>query len=96
MTHKERISLSAACLKTGGYPRLLLNLARQHGLEVDLIGRARYLRRADLERLGRYVRDWLHRPRMSTRFQAVTRVPKGAASREQVKRLAYAVCGENR
>jgi hypothetical protein len=65
MNGKKRLSLWAACLQVGGYPELLLNLARQHGLEIHEKGRARYVNRDDLDRLGRHVREWLDRPRMS-------------------------------
>jgi hypothetical protein len=65
MNRKKRLSLWAACLEVGGYPELLLNLARQHGLEIHRKGRARYVNRVDLGSLGRYVRAWLDRPRMS-------------------------------
>lgn len=65
MNNAKRISLWAACLQVGGYPELLLNLARQHGLEVYVNGRVRYLNRDDLESVDRLVRDWLNRPRMS-------------------------------
>ena len=65
MNRKKRLSLWAACLQVGGYPDLLLNLARQHGLEIHQKGRARYVNRDDLDRLARHVREWLDRPRMS-------------------------------
>lgn len=65
MNGKTRLSLWAACLQVGGYPELLLNLARQHGLEIHQKGRARYVNRDDLDRLRRHVREWLDRPRMS-------------------------------
>ena len=65
MNRKKRLSLSAACLQVGGYPELLLNLARQHGLEIHQKGRARYVNGDDLDRLARHVREWLDRPRMS-------------------------------
>jgi hypothetical protein len=65
MNRKKRLSLWAACLEVGGYPELLLNLASQHGLEIHRKGRARYVNRDDLGSLGRYVRAWLDRPRMS-------------------------------
>jgi hypothetical protein len=65
MNRKKRLSLWAACLEVGGYPELLLNLARHHGLEIHQKGRARYVNRDDLDSLGRCVREWLDRPRMS-------------------------------
>jgi hypothetical protein len=65
MKRKKRLSLWAACLEVGGYPELLLNLARQHGLEIHQNGRARYVHRDDLDSLGRYERAWLDRPRMA-------------------------------
>jgi hypothetical protein len=65
MNRKKPLSLWAACLEVGGYPELLLNLARHHGLEIHQKGRARYVNRDDLDSLGRYVRAWLDRPRMS-------------------------------
>jgi hypothetical protein len=65
MDGKKRLSLWAACLQVGGYPELLLNLARQHGLEIHQQGRGRYVNRDDLDALARHVREWLDRPRMS-------------------------------
>jgi hypothetical protein len=65
MNGKKRLSLWAACLQVGGYPELILNLARRHGLEIHEKGRARYVNRDDLDTLARHVRDWLDRPRMS-------------------------------
>jgi hypothetical protein len=65
MNGKKRLSLWAACLQVGGYPELLLNLARQHGLEIHRKGRARYVKHDDLDSLARHVREWLDRPRMS-------------------------------
>ena len=65
MDRTKRISLWAACLEIGGYPELLLNLARTHGLEIHVNGRGRYVYRQDLERLAWHVREWLNRPRMS-------------------------------
>jgi hypothetical protein len=67
MNVTKRISLWAACEEVGGYPELLSKLATQHGLEIHMKGRARYVNRGDLESLGRYVRDWLNRPRTSRR-----------------------------
>jgi hypothetical protein len=55
----------AASLQVGGYAKLILNLARQHGFKVHVIGQARYLNRDDLELLRQLVRNWLSRPRMS-------------------------------
>jgi hypothetical protein len=66
MKTRKRISLWAACLEIGGYPELLVNLARQHDVEIHVKGRARYLNWEDLEPLSRHVREWLDRPRMST------------------------------
>jgi hypothetical protein len=65
MTRKKRLSLWAACRQVGGYPELLLNLARQHDLEIHRKGRARYVNRDDLDRLAQHVLEWLDRPRMS-------------------------------
>ena len=73
MNRKKQISLWAACLEIGGYPELLTNLARQHGLEIHVKGRARYLNREDLEHLGRHVREWLSRPRMSRQLKTPVR-----------------------
>jgi hypothetical protein len=74
MSAPKRISVWAACLQVGGYPKLLVNLARQHGVQVHVIGRARYVNCDDLGRLGEIVHDWLNRPRMSrlpkTRMEA--------------------------
>jgi hypothetical protein len=67
MNKKKRISLWAACLQIGGYSKLLLYLAQRHGLEIHVIGRARYVNRADLELLARYMGDWQDRPRLSRR-----------------------------
>jgi hypothetical protein len=65
MIGKKRLSLWAACLQVGGYPELLSNLARQHGLEIHRKGRARYVNGDDLDRLAQHVREWQDRPRMS-------------------------------
>jgi hypothetical protein len=65
MTGNKRVSLWAACGQIGGYPELLLNLARRHGLEVHQKGRALYLNQEDLDRLARHVVEWRDRPRMS-------------------------------
>jgi hypothetical protein len=65
MDGKKRLSLWAACLQVGGYPELLLNLARQHSLEVHQQGRARYVNCEDLDSLAQHVREWRDRPRMS-------------------------------
>jgi hypothetical protein len=87
MDGKKRLSLWAACLQVGGYPELLLNLARQHGLEIHQQGRGRYVNRDDLDVLARYVRDWLDRPRMSriaglnSRVSAVAQVHELNAGR---------------
>ena len=56
MGGKKRLSLSAACVHVGGYPELLLNLARRHGLEIHQQGRGRYVNRDDLDVLARHVR----------------------------------------
>jgi len=67
MNGKKRISLWAASEEVGGYPKLLSKLAKQHGMEMHMKGKASYLNRSDLERLARYVRDWLDRPRVKRR-----------------------------
>ncbi len=91
MGGKKRLSLSAACVHVGGYPELLLNLARRHGLEIHQQGRGRYVNRDDLDVLARHVREWLDRPRMS-------RVPglnsrAGALRRNSINRLRKANVG---
>jgi hypothetical protein len=73
MNRKKQVSLWAACLEIGGYPDLLTNLARNHGVEIHLKGRARYVNRADLEPLARHVREWLDRPRMSRQLRITER-----------------------
>jgi hypothetical protein len=67
MNTTKRISLWAACQEVGGYPQLLFKLARQHGLQIHVKGRARYLNRGDLESLAPHVRNWLDRPRIRRR-----------------------------
>ena len=79
MDEKKRVSLWAACLQIGGYPELLLNLAQQLGLEVSIIGRARYVNRADLGRLEEGMKAWLKRPRMSRRIKSAARSAHPAA-----------------
>jgi hypothetical protein len=90
MNRTKRISLWAACLEIGGYPELLSNLARVHELKIHVKGRARYVSREDLEPLGRHVREWLNRPRMSKQSRVTERPPReitrrrGKAAREVV------------
>jgi hypothetical protein len=91
MKTRKRISLWAAALQVGGYPKLILNLARQHGLKVHVIGRSRYLNADELDRLGQLVRDWIKRPRMS-------RQPRKGLEGRVVRRRRNApseVIGEN-
>ena len=92
MNRKKRISLWAACLEIGGYPELLSNLARVHQLKIHLKGRARYVSREDLEPLGRHVRDWLNRPRMS-RQSRITERPPGELTRRRGKAAREVVGG---
>ena len=81
MTEKKRLSLWAACGQIGGYPGLLLNLARRHGLEVHQKGRALYLNLEDLERLAQHVVEWRARPRMSRASGLKSRAgPRGRRS----------------
>ena len=84
MKTRKRISLWAACLEIGGYPELLVNLARKHDVEIHVKGRARYLNREDLEPLSRHVREWLNRPRMSTEVRMPER-PATALTRRRGK-----------
>ena len=90
MNRTKRISLWAACLEIGGYPELLSNLARVHELKIHVKGRARYVSREDLEPLGRHVREWLNRPRMSKQSRVTERQPReitrrrGKAARELI------------
>jgi hypothetical protein len=84
MNRTKRISLWAACLEIGGYPELLFNLAREHELKIHVKGRARYVNREDLELLGRHVRDWLNRPRMS-RQSRTTELPPTELTRRRIK-----------
>jgi hypothetical protein len=65
MNSTKRVSLWAASLEIGGYPELLSNLARKHGLKIHVNTRGRYVNREDLEHLRRLVGEWLSRPRMS-------------------------------
>jgi hypothetical protein len=65
MVGKKRLSLWAACRQVGGYPELLSNLARRHGLEIHRKGRARYVNSDDLDMLAQHVLEWRDRPRMS-------------------------------
>ncbi len=65
MNRMKQISLWAASLEVGGYPELLSNLARKHGLKIHVNTRGRYVDREDLEHLRRHVGEWLNRPRMS-------------------------------
>ncbi len=88
MDEKKRVSLWAACLQIGGYPELLLNLAQQLGLEVSVIGRARYVNRTDLGRLEERMEAWLKRPRMSRRGTSATRSPHTAAAGHAVSERA--------
>jgi hypothetical protein len=61
----QLISLQAACDLIGGNPRLLAKLAERKGAKVHRNGRFRYISSNDLDSLGRGVRDWLDRPRLS-------------------------------
>jgi hypothetical protein len=82
MKRRTRISLWAACLEIGGYPELLLNLAREHDLEIHAKGRARYVNQEDIEFLAGHVRKWLNRPRMSRQL----RTPGGPATQPSRRR----------
>ena len=70
MKHQKRVSLWAAARQIGGYPQLLLKLAQEHGLEIHVKGRARYVRREDLGQLAWLVNDWLNRPRKKSQASA--------------------------
>jgi hypothetical protein len=93
MDGKKRLSVSAAALEIGGYPELLLNLARQHGLEVHQKGRSRYVNLDDLEMLARHVREWLDRPRMSRTPQSIASA--GPHRRKSVTKRRQAGGGSN-
>jgi hypothetical protein len=74
MNRTKRVSLWAASLEIGGYPELLSNLARKHGLKIHVNGRGRYVDREDLDQLRRHVGEWLNRPRMSREWERPERM----------------------
>jgi len=74
MNRMKRVSLWAASREIGGYPELLSNLARTHGLMVHVNARGRYVNREDLEHLRRHVGEWLSRPRMSREIRPSERM----------------------
>jgi hypothetical protein len=85
MNRMKRVSLWAASREIGGYPELLSNLARTHGLKIHVNARGRYVNREDLEHLRRHVGDWLGRPRMSREPRQQERVaPRPALRRGKV------------
>jgi hypothetical protein len=92
MNRKKRISLWAACLEIGGYPELLLNLARKHDLEIHVKGRARYVNREDIEPLARHVFEWLNRPRMS-RHMSIPERPAAQLTRRRGKASSEVIGG---
>jgi hypothetical protein len=84
MKQTKRISLWAAGLRIGGYPKLLFDLARQLGLEIHVIGRARYVKEEDLDRLALHSEAWLNRPR-KRRPSGRERRPKVCAADSHTK-----------
>lgn len=78
----KRVSLWAASLEIGGYPELLFNLARKHGLKIHVLARGRYVERDDLESLRHHVREWLNRPRMSRALDPADRTAARLARRQ--------------
>ena len=92
MNRTKRVSLWAASREIGGYPELLSNLARTHGLKIHVNARGRYVNREDLEHLRRHVGEWLGRPRMSREV----RPPERMATRpvERRGKASSGVIGE--
>jgi hypothetical protein len=65
MSVLKRVSLWSASQQVQGYPELLVNLAGKVGIAIEKLGRGRYLKSDDVERLRPLVKEWRDRPRMS-------------------------------
>jgi hypothetical protein len=70
---RGHMSIDAAARAAGGYPQLWRALAKEHGIDLVQVGRARYIRDEDIPRLKKLVVKWLNRPRISHIYRRAIR-----------------------